>query len=115
LDDTAWYIRAIHGHHTPETLRAECLQSVLHTDEHVNSRVRLALGEVYAEKFGRQMLVLDDVLVYTDPERYGRMLEIMKIGAERLQIFVLTSHPQFYRGVVPEQFVFDLPSLAAVT
>jgi DNA repair exonuclease SbcCD ATPase subunit len=85
------------------------------TREQMELLYRLALGEVYAEKFGRQMLVLDDVLVYTDPERYGRMLEILKIGAERLQIFVLTSHPQFYRGMVPEQFVFDLPALVATT
>lgn len=85
------------------------------TREQMELLYRLALGEVYAEKFGRQMLVLDDVLVYTDPERYGRMLEILKIAAERLQIFILTSHPQFYRGMVPEQFVFDLPALVAAT
>lgn len=85
------------------------------TREQMELLYRLALGEVYAERFGRQMLVLDDVLVYTDPERYGRILEILKIGAESLQIFVLTSHPQFYRGMVPEQFVFDLPALAAGT
>lgn len=73
---------------------------------------RLALGEVYAEKFGRQMLVLDDVLVYTDPERHERMLEILKIAAGKLQIIILTSRPQFYRGIVSPQHEFDIPALA---
>ena len=72
---------------------------------------RLALGEVYTEKFGRQMLVLDDVLVYTDPERHERMLEILKIASQKLQIVILTSRPQFYRGIVGPEHEFDIPAL----
>ena len=72
---------------------------------------RLALGEVYAEHFGPQMLVLDDVLVYTDQERHRRMLEVLKRAAEQLQIFILTSRPHFYRGIADEQHEFDIQHL----
>jgi DNA repair exonuclease SbcCD ATPase subunit len=80
--------------------------------EQLQLAYRLALGETYAGEFGRQMLVLDDVLVYTDPERHKRILEILKIGAEKLQIFILTSHFSFYRGLVADEFIFDIPTLA---
>ena len=83
--------------------------------EQLQLAYRLALGEAYADRFGRQMLVLDDVLVYTDPERHKRILEILKIGAEKLQIFILTSHVSFYRGLVADEFVFDIPALARQT
>lgn len=80
--------------------------------EQLQLAYRLALGEAYADRFGRQMLVLDDVLVYTDPARHKRLLEILKIGAQKLQIFILTSHVSFYRGLVADEFIFDLPTLA---
>ncbi len=73
---------------------------------------RLSLGEVYAEEFGRQMLVLDDVLVHTDPARHDQMLEILKRSAGTLQIFILTSRPQFYRGVTERACEFDIAALA---
>ncbi len=73
---------------------------------------RLALGEVYAENFERQMLVLDDVLVYTDQERHRRMLEVLKRAAEGLQIFILTSRPHFYRGITDPEHEFDIQHLA---
>lgn len=72
---------------------------------------RLALGEVYAEHFGPQMLVLDDVLVYTDQERHRRMLEVLKRAAEQLQIFILTSRPHFYRGITDPEHEFNIEQL----
>ena len=72
---------------------------------------RLALGEVYAEHFGPQMLVLDDVLVYTDQERHRRMLEVLKRASEQLQIFILTSRPHFYRGITDPEHEFDIQQL----
>ncbi len=73
---------------------------------------RLALGEVYAEHFGPQMLVLDDVLVYTDQERHRRMLEVLRRASEQLQIFILTSRPHFYRGITDPEHEFDVQHLA---
>lgn len=89
----------------------DCTQLSSGAQEQLQLAYRLALGETYADRFGRQMLVLDDVLVYTDPERHKRILEILKIGAEKLQIFILTSHVSFYRGLVSDEFIFDIPSL----
>ena len=90
----------------------DCGQLSSGAQEQLQLAYRLALGEAYADQFGRQMLVLDDVLVYTDPERHKRILEILKIGAEKLQIFILTSHVGFYRGLVADEFSFDIPALA---
>lgn len=69
------------------------------TQEQIELCLRLALGELYAENSERQVLVLDDVLVYTDRERHQRILEILKIAAEKLQIFILTSDVTPYRGL----------------
>ncbi len=69
------------------------------TQEQIELCLRLALGELYAENSERQVLVLDDVLVYTDRERHQRILEILRIAAEKLQIFILTSDVTPYRGL----------------
>lgn len=46
-----------------------------------------------------QVLILDDVLVNTDPVRQERILDVLAAQAERLQILILTCHPDRYRGV----------------
>lgn len=46
-----------------------------------------------------QTLILDDVLVNTDPVRQERILDVLGTQAERLQILILTCHPDRYRGV----------------
>ncbi len=46
-----------------------------------------------------QVLILDDVLVNTDPARQERILDVLGTQAERLQILILTCHPDRYRGV----------------
>jgi exonuclease SbcC len=46
-----------------------------------------------------QVLILDDVLVNTDPVRQERVLETLAAVASRLQVIILTCHPDRYRGV----------------
>lgn len=46
-----------------------------------------------------QVLILDDVLVNTDPVRQERVLETLAAVANRLQVIILTCHPDRYRGV----------------
>lgn len=46
-----------------------------------------------------QVLILDDVLVNTDPVRQDRVLDVLGAQAARLQILILTCHPDRYRGV----------------
>lgn len=46
-----------------------------------------------------QILILDDVLVNTDPVRQDRILDVLSAQADRLQILILTCHPDRYRGV----------------
>ncbi len=60
--------------------------------------LRLAVAhELAAEE--PQVLILDDVLVNTDPVRQERILDVLGAQAERLQILILTCHPDRYRGV----------------
>jgi chromosome segregation ATPase len=46
-----------------------------------------------------QVLILDDVLVNTDPVRQDRILDVLGAQTDRLQILILTCHPDRYRGV----------------
>jgi chromosome segregation ATPase len=46
-----------------------------------------------------QVLILDDVLVNTDPVRQERVLETLAAVASRLQVVILTCNPDRYRGV----------------
>lgn len=58
---------------------------------------RLALAEVLARD-ERQMVALDDVLTATDTGRLARVMTILEEATQRLQILVLTCHPERYRG-----------------
>lgn len=46
-----------------------------------------------------QVLILDDVLVNTDPVRQERVLDVLGQLAAKLQIIILTCHPERYRGI----------------
>jgi DNA repair exonuclease SbcCD ATPase subunit len=46
-----------------------------------------------------QLLILDDVLVNTDSIRQSRVLDFLTNLAQRLQILILTCHPDRYAGV----------------
>ena len=73
--------------------------------------IRLALGQVLA-KVERQLVVLDDVLNATDTGRLARVLTLLEECADRLQIVILTCHPERYRGLEAATF-FDLKTLIA--
>jgi uncharacterized protein YhaN len=78
--------------------------------EQIHLATRLALAEVLAKE-ERQMVVLDDVMTYTDAGRMARVLAVLEEEAQRLQIIVLTCHPERYRGLESAQFV-DLEAIA---
>jgi DNA repair protein SbcC/Rad50 len=63
--------------------------------EQIYFATRLALAEVLSEG-ARQVLVLDDPLVNTDPERLPRVLEIINEKSARLQFVILSCHPERY-------------------
>jgi len=66
--------------------------------------IRLALGLVLAKE-ERQLVVLDDVLNATDAGRLARVLGVLEDCSERLQIVVLTCHPERYRGLETARFI----------
>ena len=77
--------------------------------EQVHLAVRLALAEVLAGN-DRRFLVLDDILTATDTGRLARVLSILEEAAQRLQLFILTCHPERYRGLAEADF-YDLEEL----
>lgn len=70
---------------------------------------RLALAEVLAGQ-ERQMVVLDDAMTCTDARRMARVMAILEEEAGRLQIIILTCHPERYRGLEGAGFL-DLEAL----
>ncbi len=78
--------------------------------EQIYLATRLALAEVLA-KGERQLVVLDDVLLATDAGRLARVHNILEETAQRLQLLVLTCHPERYRGIDGAAF-FDLEEIA---
>jgi DNA repair exonuclease SbcCD ATPase subunit len=60
--------------------------------------LRLGVALTLSEQ-ERQSLILDDVLVNTDPVRQERVLDLLQSAARDLQILVLTCHPDRYRGI----------------
>jgi len=81
--------------------------------EQLDLVTRIALGETYAEHYDRAMMVLDDPLLYTDPRRHGRIKQILQRAADLLQVFILTSHPDRYRGIIPTDCQFDLEAIGS--
>ena len=60
--------------------------------------LRLAVAqELAAEE--PQILILDDVLVNTNPARQNRVLDMLRDAEHHLQILILTCHPERYRGI----------------
>jgi len=60
--------------------------------------LRLAVAQELATE-EPQLLILDDVLVNTDPTRQERILDTLAAQTPHLQILILTCHPDRYRGV----------------
>ena len=80
-------------------------------NEQLHFVCRLALAEVLARD-QRQLLVLDDVLTATDTGRLMRILRILDELANKLQIVILTCHPERYAALEGAAF-FDLEKLLA--
>lgn len=74
--------------------------------EQIHFAVRLALADTLAME-GRQLVVLDDALTATDSWRFSRILELLQEMASRLQLIILTCHPEKYAHSVEATF-FDL-------
>ena len=72
--------------------------------EQIYLAARLALAELLAVN-ERQLVVLDDVLTFTDAARMGRVLDVLEESAQRLQILIITCHPERYRGLQAAQFI----------
>ncbi len=66
--------------------------------EQLHFACRLALAQVLARE-ERQLLVLDDVLTATDAARFARILGILEEAAGRLQVVILSCHPERYAGL----------------
>jgi uncharacterized protein YhaN len=81
--------------------------------EQIHLAVRLALAEVLTGN-DRRFLVLDDILTATDTGRLARILSILEEAAQRLQLFILTCHPERYRGLSGAEF-YDLEGMLGVT
>lgn len=60
--------------------------------------LRIAVAQELATE-EPQTLILDDVLVNTDPVRQERVLDLLGTLATNLQILILTCHPDRYRGM----------------
>ncbi|MEW6664970.1 MAG: AAA family ATPase [Thermodesulfobacteriota bacterium] len=71
---------------------------------------RLALADVLGKE-DRQLVVLDDVLTATDTGRSARVMNVIEEAAQRLQILILTCHPERYRGLKTGHF-YDLEALS---
>ena len=54
--------------------------------------------------------LLDDVLTATDSGRLARVMAVLEEAAERLQVLILTCHPERYRGLRQGRF-FDFETL----
>jgi len=59
---------------------------------------RLALGAEIACR-ERQMVVLDDAIIYTDDERMQRICELLESLSGRLQFLVFTCHPERFASM----------------
>ena len=79
--------------------------------EQVSLATRLALADLLARD-ERQTVVLDDVLLATDTGRLMRTLGVLEEAADKLQIIVLTCHPERYRALDDAQFL-DLEEIVA--
>ena len=74
------------------------------TQEQIWCLFRLALGEILSSE-ERQLVVLDDPLVNTDPVRMHHALEILEEKANDMQIIVVTCDMDKYNSLVDANFI----------
>ena len=74
--------------------------------EQVYVAVRLALAELLTKDAGRrELVVLDDVLTFTDDERLKRVLTILEEMRTHAQFLILTCHPERYKPLKGANFI----------
>jgi hypothetical protein len=74
--------------------------------EQVYVAVRLALAELLTKDAGRrELVVLDDVLTFTDEERLKRVLTILAEMQTHAQFLILTCHPERYKPLKDANFI----------
>lgn len=74
--------------------------------EQVYVAVRLALAELLTKDAGRrELVVLDDVLTFTDDERLKRVLTILEEMRTHAQFLILTCHPDRYKPLKGANFI----------
>lgn len=78
------------------------------TREQLYVVVRLAIAELLSDS-DSQIVVLDDALVFTDPYRHRRMLELIMSLSAKMQVLILTSHEGQFDSLPGERF--DLAEL----
>ncbi|SEH15085.1 DNA repair exonuclease SbcCD ATPase subunit [Sphingopyxis sp. YR583] len=69
------------------------------TQEQLAVLTRIAFADLLIEKGKPASLVLDDVLVFADDDRFDTMLEILSDAAKRMQIIILSCRTSAYRGL----------------
>ncbi len=67
------------------------------TREQVAVLARVALGEMLRAAGRPAMIVLDDALAFSDPDRIDRMFDVLTDAATRLQVLVLTCRDDLFR------------------
>ena len=67
-------------------------------NEQVHFATRLALADRLSAQ-EPQLVVFDDVLMATDPERLARILDLLEQRRERMQVLILTCHPERFEGL----------------
>lgn len=91
---------------TPEGREAEALLDALSfgTQEQIWCIFRLALGRLLS-KDDKQLVVLDDPLVNTDPLRMHHALEVLEESAKDMQVFVVTCDVDKYNALSDARFI----------
>ena len=79
--------------------------------EQIFLATRLALADILVRD-EPQVVVLDDVLTATDTGRLARAMRVLEEAAEKMQIVILTCHPERYGALAGATF-FDLEQIAA--
>jgi uncharacterized protein YhaN len=99
------------GHVTPRAVEQSVELSHISGGEReqLYFAVRLALASTLSTE-ERQLLVLDDVFVYTDHSRLARITSVLEEIAERFQILLLTCHPERFGGLRDAK-LFDVQAL----
>ncbi|MGH6847731.1 MAG: AAA family ATPase [Methylocella sp.] len=67
--------------------------------EQLSILVRLAFAVYLREKGYPAAVILDDALVYADPDRFDRMQLALRKAAETVQILILTCNPGHWRQI----------------